>query len=171
MYFGAEKLHGVLVSGTGFAALGELFFFFPPWMGSLFPGLWSKYPKHQTLWVLELVTVKIGFMSYIQIRTKGREAEPPAALTEVSNYAWAVQGMQWGYKLRSARITNGQGTTSCAVWRGREYVFSPHHGLPLSLSLQSCALSCAQQKILDYASGSQVLASVSYFRGLSEIII
>lgn len=27
MYFGAENLHGVLVSGTGFAALGELFFF------------------------------------------------------------------------------------------------------------------------------------------------
>lgn len=156
MYFGAEKLHGVLVSGTGFAALGELFFF-SPWMGSLFPGLWSKYPKHQTLWVLELVTVKIGFMSYIQIRTQGWEAEPPAALTEVSNYAWAVQGMQWGYKLRSARITNGQGTTSCAVWQGRKYFFSLHHALPLSLSLQSFALSCARQKIPVYASGPRCL--------------
>lgn len=28
VYFGAEKLHGVLVSGTGFVPLGELFFFF-----------------------------------------------------------------------------------------------------------------------------------------------
>lgn len=27
MYFEAEKLHGVLVSGTGFVPLDELFFF------------------------------------------------------------------------------------------------------------------------------------------------